>query len=160
MMYDFFLYTGAATKDGKKVKVTGPYAIRKLLKTLPKKQHYRVYNWFCTLDLCRELKSLRFLVSATARSDRFGKCPLMAQKYLKKEGRGSYNYHTDMGSGLLIMKWFDSKYVYICSAFVNPTETTEEKQWDRSASKYINVQCPEVFREYNKSMGRVDLSDM
>ena len=86
MMYDFFLYTGAATKDGKKVKVTGPYAVRKLLETLPKNQHYRVFfdNWFCTLDLCRELKSLGFLVSATARSDRIGKCPLMAEKDLKK----------------------------------------------------------------------------
>ena len=50
MMYDFFLYTGAATKDGKKVKVTGPYAVRKLLETLPKNQHYRFFfdNWFCT----------------------------------------------------------------------------------------------------------------
>ena len=128
MMYDFFLYTGAATKDGKKVKVTGPYPVRELLKTLPKKQHYRVYNWFCTLDLCRELKSLGFLVSATARSDRIGKCPIMVQKDLKKESRGSYNYHTDMGSGLVIMKWFNSKFVYTCSAFVSPTETTEEKQ--------------------------------
>ena len=162
MMYDFFLYTGAATKDGKKVKVTGPYAVRKLLETLPKNQHYRVFfdNWFCTLDLCRELKSLGFLVSATARSDRIGKCPLMAEKDLKKEGRGSYDYRTDMGSGLVITKWFDSKCVYMCSTYVSPTETTEVKRWDRSASKYINVQCPEVVREYNKSMGGVDLSDM
>ena len=35
MMYDFFLYTGAATKYGNKVKVTGPYAVRKL--------HYRAF---------------------------------------------------------------------------------------------------------------------
>ena len=98
MMYDFFLYTGAATKDGKKVKVTGPYAVRKRHETLPKNQHYRVFfhSWFCTLDLCRELKSLGFLVSATARSDRIGKCPLMTEKDLIKEGRGSYDYRTDM----------------------------------------------------------------
>ena len=71
IMYDFYLYTGAATKDGKKVKVTGPYAVRKLLEILPKNQHDRVFfdYWFCNLDLCRELKSLGFLVSATARSD-------------------------------------------------------------------------------------------
>ena len=43
MMYDFFLYTGAATKHGKKVKVTGPYAVRKLLEILPKNQYYRVF---------------------------------------------------------------------------------------------------------------------
>ena len=84
----------------------------------------------------------------------------MAEKDLKKEGRGSYDYRTDMGSGLVITKWFDSKCVYMCSTYVSPTETTEVKRWDRSASKYINVQCPEVVREYNKSMGGVDLSDM
>ena len=111
MMYDFFLYTGAATKDVKKVKVTGPYAVRKLLETFSKNQHYRVFfdSWFCTLDLCRELKSLGFLVSATARSDRIGKCPLMTENDLIKEGRGSYDYRTDMGSRLVITKWFDSK---------------------------------------------------
>ena len=84
----------------------------------------------------------------------------MAEKKLKKEGRGSYDYRTDMGSGLVITKWFDSKCVYMCSTYVNPTETTEVKRWDRSGSKYINAQCPEVVREYNKSMGGVDLSDM
>ena len=105
MMYDFFLYTGAATKNGKKFKVTGPYAVRKLLETFPKNQLYRVLfdNWFCTLDLCQELNSLGFLVSATARSDRIGKCPLLAETDLKKEDHGSYDYRTDMGSGLVIM---------------------------------------------------------
>ena len=162
MMYDFFLYNGAATNDRKKVKVTGPYAVRKLLETFPKNQHYRVFfdNWFCTLVLCLKLKSLGFLVSATERSDQNGKCPLKAEKYLKKESRGSYDYRTDMGSGLVITKRFDSKCVYMCSTYVSLTETTEVKRWDRSASKYINVQCPEVVREYNKSMGGADLSDM
>ena len=82
MMYDFFLYNGAATKDGKKVKATGPYAVQKLLETLPSNQHYRVFfdNWFCALELCRQLKSFFFLVLATARSDQIGKCPLMAKK--------------------------------------------------------------------------------
>ena len=53
MMYDFFPYTGAATKGGKKVKVTGLYAVRKLLETLPKNQFYRVFLttgfalWIC-----------------------------------------------------------------------------------------------------------------
>ena len=82
MMYDFFLYTGAATKNGKKVEVTGPYAVQKLLQTLSKNQHYRVFSdkSFFTLDLCRELKSLDFLVSATARSDRIGKYRLWKKK--------------------------------------------------------------------------------
>ena len=84
----------------------------------------------------------------------------MAEKDLKKEGCGSYDYRTDMGSGLVVKKWFDSKYVYMCSTIVNLTETTEVKRWIRSARKYINVQCPEIVREYNKSMGGLDLSDI
>ena len=84
----------------------------------------------------------------------------MAEKDLKKEGRGSYDYHTDMGFGLVITKWFNSKCVHMCSTYVSPTETTEVNRWDQSANKYINFQCPEVVRENNKTMGGVDLSDM
>ena len=64
-----------------------------------------------------------------------------------------------MGSELVITKWLDSKCIYMCSEYVSPTETTEVKQWDQSTSKYINVQCPQIAREYNKTMGGVDLSD-
>ena len=106
MMYDFFLYTGATKEKGKKVTVTGPSVVKKLVSTLPKKQNYRVFfdNWFCDLSLCIDLKSLGFLVCATARSNRIGKCPVMAEKDLKKGGRGSYDYRTDSNSGLVVLK--------------------------------------------------------
>ena len=162
VMYDFFIYTGAEDKNGKKVSVTGPYVVHKLIDALPQNQQYKVFfdNWFCNLDLCIELKLLGFLVSATARSDRIKKCPLLAEKDLRKQGRGSFDYRTDMSSGLAVVKWLDNKCVHLCTNYVNPIETSEVRRWDKSAKKYVQVTCPAVVKEYNKSMGGVDLSDM
>ena len=34
------------------------------------------------------------------------------------------------------------------------------KRWNRTEKKYVEISCPTVVQEYNKNMGRVDLSDM
>ena len=60
MMYDFFLYQGASTSaDGKKC--TGSY-------------------WLCSLQLCLQLKSMGFLVTAALRADRVKNAPCHQKK--------------------------------------------------------------------------------
>ena len=63
MIYDIFLYTGSLNKTEK---CTGAFVVKKF-ETLPKQLNFRLYfdSWFCTIDLCRELKSLGFPTIAT-----------------------------------------------------------------------------------------------
>ena len=64
MINDFFLYAGSLNKTEK---YTGAFVVKKLIETLPKQLNFRLYfdNSFCTIDLCRELKSLGFPTVAT-----------------------------------------------------------------------------------------------
>ena len=70
-------------------------------------------------------QNTRILVTATARSDRWEKCPLQADKALKQQGRGSHDYRTDMNWGIILIKWLDNKCVHVCSTYVNPEESVE-----------------------------------
>ena len=129
---------------------------------MPKQQNFRLYfdNWFCTFDLCRKLKSLGFPTVATIRSDRLQGCNLSSEKELRKSGRGSSSFKTDANSGIFITRWYDNKCVNICSTYENPNDVLEVKRWDRSKKESITIKCPEIVRNYNKSMGGVDLCDM
>ena len=57
------------------------------------------------------------LATATFRMNRLAGCPLMCDKDLKKEGRGSFDYRTDMISTLRVIKWHDNKAVTVVSTF-------------------------------------------
>ena len=85
LMYDFFFYQGSSTAEGQKC--TGAYAVLRLIETLPQNQNFKLFfdNWFCSLQLCLQLKSLGFQVTATIRADRVKGCPLPAEKDLKKK---------------------------------------------------------------------------
>ena len=87
-------------------------------------------------------------------------CPLPAVKDFKKDGRGSFAFRTDANSGLVITKWCDNKFVQICSANCDPESVENVKRCDRKSKKYIEIRCPTEIKDYNKSMGGVDLSDM
>ena len=101
-MYDFFLYQGLSTADGQKR--TGSNAVLRLIEKLPKNQSFKLFfdNWFCSLQLCLQLKSLGFLVTATIKADRVKECPLPTEKDMKKKGRGIHAYKTDANSRLTL----------------------------------------------------------
>ncbi|XP_047144656.1 piggyBac transposable element-derived protein 2 [Hydra vulgaris] len=137
LIYDFFLYSGSVDNQ----KCTGSYVVHRLIETLPRNQNFRLYfdNWFASIPLFLSLKEKGFLAAATLRSDRAKGCPLPHEKDLKKIGRGSHSFQVDAKSGLAITKWYDSKCVQMITNYCKPQS---------------------VGKEYNKSMGGVDLSDM
>nr|XP_047143108.1 piggyBac transposable element-derived protein 3-like [Hydra vulgaris] len=158
MMFDFLMYSGACVN----IKCNGEYVVRKLCETLPKNVNHKLFfdNWFTSLDLCLKLKIDGILTTATIRSNRIKKCPLSAEKELKKKGRGSSCYFTDVNSGLVLVRWFDNKCVQLVSTFSSPISLSNVKRWNRKNKSYVSVSCPEIVKEYNKSMGGVDLADM
>ena len=160
IMYDFFLYTGSTTS--KTEKCNGSYVVNRLIECLPKHDNFKLFfdNWFCSLDLCRNLRSMGILTIATIRADRMHGCLLPTEKELKKGGRGSHSFKSDANSGIIVTRWYDNKCVNLCSTYTNPNDVSDIRRWDRIKKEYIEISCPNVVKEYNKSMGGVDLSDM
>ena len=159
MMYDFFLYAGASTSSEK---CTGEYVILRLCENLPIHQNYQLYfdNWFSTLLLLIKLKDQGILATATLRADRLKGCPLPKDKELVSLGRGSSTYRHDANSGITVLKWYDNKCVQVCSNYSDPSSISTVKRWDKNQQKKVDINCPNTVKEYNESMGGVDLADM
>ena len=79
---------------------------------------------------------------------------------MKKEGCGSYDYHSDVNSGVHVIKWHDHKCVHIASTFSGVAATGTVKQWHARGKSYIDVPLPDMVSDYNPSMGGVDLAYM
>ena len=108
--------------------------------------------------LC-ELRNRGILATGTFHSSRIGGCPLMSEKDLKKEGRGSYNYRTHQNTGTHLLKWFDSKCVLLGSTYseLRLRQTVQRFDLKQKKKKQVDVQCPDMVKD---SMGGVDLADM
>ena len=94
----FFLYTGA--KSVGTDKCTTESVVLRHSEGIPKHNNPYPYfdNWFSTLDLMINLKSMGILATATFRSNRIGSCPLETEAELKKKSRRSSGYRTDRAS--------------------------------------------------------------
>ena len=157
MSNDIWLYTGSLNKTEK---CTEAFVMKRLIEALSKQLHFRLYFdiSLCTIDVCRELKSLGFPTVATIRSDRLQGCNLPSER-VETSGRGSSSFKTDANSGVFITRWYDNKCADICSTHGNTNDLLEEKRWGRSKKGIITIKCSEIVRKYNKSMGGVDLCD-
>ena len=158
-MYDFFLYSGSVVNGQT---CTGSYVVLKLLETLPKYKNFKIFfdNLFSSIPLCLALKDYGYLAAAALRADCTKDCPLPAEKYLKKQGRGSHSFRTNANSGISLTKWFDTKCVQIITNYCNPDSVGKVRWWDCQKRQFIEIDCPTVVEQYNKSMGGVDLSDI
>ena len=160
MINDFFFYAGP--KSAGREKCGAADIVLRLVEELPHNQNFQLFmdNWFSTLSLLSQLKSMGILSIATFCANGLGGCPLMSKKDLKKSGCGSFNYRTDMKTGMHLLKWFDNKCVVVGSTFtgVECTETVE--RYDPSQKKKVKIDCPDMVLQYNKSMGGVDLVNM
>ena len=127
-----------------------------------KHKGYRLFfdYWFSTFYLMLQLKSSRTYKTATFRSNRLKRCPLVSEKELKKEVRESYDYRTNVNSGLHLVKWYDNKCVHLASTFSGVNATSSEKRWDSKAKNHKDVLLSDMVSDYNSSMGGVDLADM
>ena len=166
LMYDFYIYEGKSTEMAKDT----PYnhlaksaqVVAKLSIHLPEHQHHKLFfdNWFTTLELMFYLKNKGIHAVGTVRHNRVSGCPLLPNKDLEKKERGAMDYRVDNNTGLIVVKWVDNKIVELTSNFVGINPTTTVKRWCKKEKKRINVSCPQIVNQYNKSMGGVDLADM
>ena len=100
------------------------------------------------------------LAVGTIRSNRFQGCLLLSNKDLQKSARGASDYRVDNNSGIIIVKWLDKSVVQLYSNYVGIEPIDQIEKWDKTACERKNVDCPQIVKAYNKSMGGVDLVDM
>lgn len=165
MVHDFIVYTGSYTEviePKAHLTITGNI-VRSLVLSLPKVDNFLVYfdNYFTSFDLMKQLKTeLKIHTIGTIRQNRLKGCQLKSEKELKQDGRGSFDKRVDLNSNLKVVRWLDNGAVTLAStfSFVEPLGTT--KRWSSSEKKPVDVPCPKIVSDYNKSMGGVDLMDM
>nr|CAH7712594.1 unnamed protein product [Callosobruchus chinensis] len=134
-----------------------------LCKTIPHPETSIVYfdNWFCSLELITLLKNSYNINSlGTIRSNRLRNCTLENDKSLLQKGRGSYDYMNDNNIGIAVVRWADTKCVTLASSFVSYSPVVSVKRYSKEEKKKVDVDCPQIIKQYNTHMGGVDLADM
>ena len=162
IVYDFEIYTGKGTVTDVYGFGLGGAVVLRILEIVPKGLNYKCFidNWFTSLELLAELKSIGILTAGTIRSNRLRNCLVDSDKDMKKKGRGAHCVKYDSNQGLCVVKWFDSKQVLIASNYLCPEPVGQCQQWSKTEKEYVTASCPHVVEDYNKYMGGVDLSDM
>ena len=117
-------------------------------------------NWFSTLPLLSELKTMGILSMATFCLNRLGGCPWMSQKDLKKHGRDSFDYRKDYNTRAHLLKWFDNKCFVVGSSFAGAECTNTVERYDMTQKKKVRTGCPDMVSQFNRSVNGVDLADM
>ena len=165
-MYDFCIYVGKNSstdvpEDAKDLQKCAQ-AVAKVCSTLPHHANHKLYfdNWFTTLDLVLYLKKQGIMSCGTIRANRLHGCPLQSNKELKKSGRGSLDYRSDLNTGVIIAKWQDNNAVYIASNFVGIEPMGSVERWCPKEKARKKIQCPQLISSYNSGMGGVDKADM
>ena len=61
------------------------------------------------------------------------------------------------GVELRVTRWYDNKAVHLLSTYASACPTTDVERSDKRKRKYIDIKCPNIVKQYNASMGSVDL---
>ena len=123
--YHFFFIFAEAGSAGKE-KFGTEVVVLRLVEGLPKNQNLRVFfdNWFSTLSLICQLRSMGILATGTFRSNRIVACQLMAEKDLKNEGHGIFDYRIEENTGTYLVESFDNKCVMVGFTYAGVEATT------------------------------------
>ena len=161
--YNFFIYSSANTLGWAQCSCEDHEVLR-LIVYLPAHQNFRLFldNWFSTSwdILMQKLNKEGILATAAFWSNWIGQCPLTAEEELKQKEIGSFDYRTDQNSGFHFPTWCDNKCVLIGSNYAGAESSTTLERFDIKEKKKVKVSCPNMIKEYNRSMGGVDLADM
>lgn len=166
IIYDFYIYGGKVEQDpvtdGFENLQKSAQVVARLCKDLPHHANHKLFfdNWFSTISLFIYLKKLGILACGTMRANRLQGCRLKSNKELKKSGRGSMDYMTDLNTGVIITKWMDNNAVHIASNFIGVEPMSSVTRWIPEEKCRKEIQCPRIIKEYNGGMGGVDLADM
>ena len=130
----------------------------------PNRNHLLFFdNWFTSLPLMQYLAELKIYCCGTVRHNRIPgiKFSKTQEKELMKKGRGSYEERRLVSENcdLTYIRWYDNKTVHLLSSFAKANPIHQVDRYDQKTKRVISVNCPDIVRVYNKSMGGVDKAD-
>lgn len=164
--YDFILYQGSTTEISAEMLNEfgfGASIVLHLSQRIPASaQGHTMFfdNFFTTYPLLEVLYDRNICAAGTIRINRFGQTSLIADKDMRKLGRGAMQEIRSMEKPYIrVVKWFDNKQVHLASNFAALEPTDWVRRWDKKSKQYVDVDRPDVIRRYNKSMGGVDHFD-
>lgn len=102
-------------------------------------------KYFTSVKLVRHLKeNMNMYASGTVKCDRIDHCPLSSDKELKNKGRGTYDFKSYDGVG--VVKWLDSKVVHMVSSMAGVEPLSQAHRYDKHAKKRSDVTMPRVIQ--------------
>lgn len=148
--YDLNVYSGKDSPNLQKDSQTlGERVVTSLASTVKEKDVVLCFDrFFTSVNLLENINCAALGTCMTNRKN----VPKMTEKL--KRGESTFRC-TD--SGLLCVKWQDTKEVVVLSNCHQPSLTTVGKK--NKTGEIQDIQCPEVIAFYRKTMGGVDRAD-
>jgi hypothetical protein len=136
-------------------------ALCKTIKTKPSVVYFD--NFFTSLELIRHLHHDQGIFSlGTIKNNRLRGCQqkLPTDKQLTKKDRGTSKQLVCQKNKIVVVKWVDNKVVTLASSFVDCYPMESIQRYSKIKKARVNVECPQIVKQYNAHMGGVDLADM
>lgn len=170
LIYDFLPYAGEDTfrnrtfTDYENSLGLGAKVVLGLCKTIKNKPSTVYFdNFFTSLELIRHLREEYGILSlGTIKNNRLRSCQekIISDKALAKKGRGASQQLVCNHNKLAVVKWIDNKVVTLASSFVDCHPKEKVKRYSKEVKSRVDVECPQIVKQYNAHMGGVDLADM
>ncbi|XP_050503041.1 piggyBac transposable element-derived protein 1-like [Diabrotica virgifera virgifera] len=143
-----------------------------LSQTIPNFRHHILYfkNFYTSLPLLIYLRARGIYSLGTVRANRIPNCKLPLDTDIAKEKRGySIEYvGCSQGVDITTVLWNDNKPVRLMSSYVgiepfartNPNiSQAKAPRYVRKEKTFVEVDVPQIIKEYNRRMGGVDSMD-
>lgn len=154
-LFQFQFYTGKVGNTSEEN--LGYRVVLDLADDVPENTLLVFDNFFTSLGLMTALFEKKIFSIGTVRINRKGLPELITKKSREttlKPGEFIYQY----SAPLSVLKWRDTKDVFVCTTAFNPKDIIEIKRTQKDGSKK-NMFCPLAIKKYTEFMGGVDLFD-
>lgn len=170
IIYDFLLYAGEDTfryhtfSEEEESLGFGAQVVIALCQSIDRKPAI-IYcdNFFSSPELFYVLREKYGIFGlGTIRNNRIrgAEKVLPDEKAFKKKPRGHFAEVSCDKNRLAVVRWNDNKIVTFISSFVASEPVEKIVRYSKEEKKKVEVECPQIVRQYNKHMGGVDLADM
>lgn len=170
MIYDFVLYGGEDTfrfhrfSEEEETLGFGAQIVLALCQSIKRRPAMVFFdNFFTSPEVLYILRqNYGIFALGTVRNNRLrgAENVLTSEKMLKKKERGSYSQVVCNNNKLAVVRWNDNKCVTLISSYTDSEPVQKIKRYSKDAKRKVDVDCPNVVKDYNKHMGGVDLADM